>query len=217
MKTPYFWAKPGAQDLLIDHIKRGGVVLADSDTVAGLFAAVTQKGATALDDIKTRKDKPYLIIIGEKSDWMRFADAPSDIPALWLMDACWPGPLTVILPMRVDMPDYVGSAQKTVALRMPDHAGLCAVARACGGIFSTSANKTGEPVPEMLSQVDEEIQDAVGAIVSDEKGEGEQHGYLPSTILDCTGDQVRVVREGAYGVEELERIYKERRGVGFLR
>lgn len=205
MKRLYSWDEPNFRNVFINCIKEGKVALADSDTVLGLFAAVTDEGVQALDAIKTRRDKPYLILIGKKEDWRRYAQVPNDQATLLLIEACWPGPLTLILPMRADMPDYVGSIHRTVAIRMPAHAELCAIADACGGVFSTSANKAGLPIPTVLEEVDNDIKQSVCCIGL--SSESKKQEVLPSTILDCTGEGVRVIRPGAYPVDELEQFY----------
>lgn len=212
MKKPYFWNQPNILTIFIQSIQKGEVVLADCDTVMGLFAAVSQEGVQALDTIKTRRDKPYLIIIGTKTDWMQYVDPQwikqgkdeDRVAMLKVMDAAWPGPITFIVPMRPDLPAYMGSTERTVALRMPDHAMLCAIARACGGLFSTSANKAGKPIPITVNQVHPDIIQAVTCIVLDEIPKQQM---IPSTILDCTTDHIKVIRQGVYPVKELEKIY----------
>lgn len=211
MKRPYFWGKSSVQNIVIQSIKKGAVVLADCDTVMGLFAAVSQEGVQALDTIKIRRDKPYLIIIGTKTDWKDYVSLEwmqnnkEHVQAVSkLIDAIWPGAVTLIFPMRSDMPSYIGSAENTVALRMPNHDDLCAVAHACGGIFSTSANKAGHSVPATIDHVDNSIKQAVDCIILNTD---QNQNPLPSTILDCTHDAIKVVREGAYPIKDLEQLY----------
>jgi L-threonylcarbamoyladenylate synthase len=101
------------------------------------------------------------------------------------------------------LPAFIGSAQKTVALRMPDHQELRDVARDFDGLFSTSANLAGQPLPETLADVSPLILAEIQLIVIDDEREVSE---VSSTILDCTGAVPKIVREGAYERAELEQI-----------
>ncbi len=100
------------------------------------------------------------------------------------------------------------SSEGTVALRVPDHAGLQSVMKKVGPLFSTSANRKGYPTPATLDAVDQTILDNVDLIIADKKTTPKEP--VPSTILDCTGDEIKVIREGAYPIEELETIAIQR-------
>lgn len=90
----------------------------------------------------------------------------------------------------------------TIGLRVPDYIGLQQLLAGCEGLFSTSANKAGEPIPLSFDEIDPDITKQVAAIVGDYSDNGSQTA-VPSTILDCSGDTIRVVREGAYPIETI--------------
>jgi L-threonylcarbamoyladenylate synthase len=204
MPKNYRWETIASKAELTSLLRSGNVVLGDSDTVIGLLAAYTQEGLQALDAIKERRNKPYLILVGSVEQAQQLALFPPDAGVIKLI-SCWPGPLTLIFKARPASIACIQSSDCTVALRIPAHEPLRHLAYACGGLFSTSANKTGLPVPERIEEVDPAIMDKVCCIVRN--SENGAHNALPSTILDCTMNPVRLVREGAYSLEYLENIY----------
>ena len=108
----------------------------------------------------------------------------------------------MLCPVRHGLPPYVSSGTDTIGIRIPRHLGIACALQACGPLFSTSANKSGHPVPTELKEVDQDIVARVDAVIEDAITEA-----LPSTILDCSRGAPRVVREGAYAVQELEKLY----------
>ena len=86
---------------------------------------------------------------------------------------------------------------------MQNHEGLLRVLQHFDGLFSTSANKTGQPTPLSLEQVDSEVLAMADFCVGEPVGAGT---VLPSTILDCSGDVIKMVREGAFSRQKLEML-----------
>jgi L-threonylcarbamoyladenylate synthase len=204
MPKNYRWETIAFTTELPSLLRSGNVVLGDSDTVIGLLAAYTQEGLHALDAIKERRNKPYLILVGSVEQAQELAIFPADAGVTKLI-SCWPAPLTLIFKARPNSIACMQSSDCTVALRIPAHEPLRRLAYACGGLFSTSANKTGLPVPERIEEVDPEIMAKICCIVRN-NDDGAPNS-LPSTILDCTVSPVKLVREGAYSLKCLENIY----------
>jgi L-threonylcarbamoyladenylate synthase len=158
-----------------------------------------------LNRIKGRVDKPYIILIGEKCGLKEFSEGVS--PAVQsLIDSCWPGPLTLILRAKAGLPKIMRGVDGSIALRMPKHEGLLALLASIPALFSTNANKAGMPVPLYIEDIDQEILREVNFLVVDILGGQVSLGAKPSTILDCTGLQPRVIRVGAYAIGLLEEI-----------
>lgn len=201
-KKRLLWQDPGCIGRLDRVLRSGEIVLISSDTVLGLSASLTQAGFEALNRIKGREKKPYLIILSDKRQIGEYCHIPVSSPIEQLMAQCWPGPLTLILPARPDIAPFLTNGGASIAIRIPAHAPLLALLNRVGGLFSTSANIAGGPIPETLDQVDSTILEQVGLIVTDEK----EGSTLPSTLLDCTTDQIRLVRQGAYAISALEKI-----------
>jgi len=169
----------------------------------GLLANVSSLGRASLDAIKKRAEKPYLLIVRDAEIAQKFIVLPEglDLQFEKLINICWPGLVTLIFPARPDVASWMTSGRGTIALRVPDHAGLQALLRYFPALFSTSANTAGEPVPQKIEDVEPEVLGGVSAIILDDGIKSE----LPSTILDCTGTVIRVVRQGSVDVARLAR------------
>ncbi len=192
------WGNPETIGYLEKELRGGGVVLAEGDTVLGLLADVSEKGRAQLDHIKSRSKKPYLILIGSPQKLFDFIeiDQKKVFQVEKLIDICWPGPVTLIFRARTGVLEAAQSAEGKIALRVPDHAGLLDLLQRFDALFSTSANSTGESVPSSIDAVDSSIIDSVAAIVVNEHTQSPH--ALPSTIIDCTGEKLVVVRQGAF-------------------
>lgn len=196
------WSDADTIDCVEKKLRKGDVVLAEGDTVLGLLADVSQKGSAQLDFIKKRSKKPYLLLLADKQKVFNLIEIDqvkiSQIEKL--MNACWPGPITMIFRANDPASHMITSANGTIAIRIPDHAGLQALLQRCDCLFSTSANVGGQPVPTTLQEVDASIKTSIACIV---RNASASVSALPSTIIDCTGQKITVVREGAFPVKKL--------------
>lgn len=203
MKT-LFWGDQGAVEYIGKELHEGRVALAEGDTVLGLLADVSEKGREQLDAIKNRSKKPYLMLIGTSQKAFEFIEVDKErtFQIEKLINKCWPGPVTLIFKAKTDIVSYAKSADGTVALRVPDHAGLLQLLSHFDGLFSTSANNAGEPVPTGIEEVSDSILNAVSCFVMNDS-QKRAGSVLPSTIIDCTGDTLVVVRQGAFDTSNL--------------
>jgi len=203
-----YWQQENVLPALAHELQQGNLLISSTDTVLGLLAPISQEGYQALNRVKKRSGKPYLILIGSPDQASQYADISVHIgmheQIRSLMSHCWPGPLTLIVPAKSGIPDYIMGSDGTVALRVPSHAGLLALLAHFDGLFSTSANLSDEPVPARVDGLNSDLVDAVRYIVTDQ--DVQLGATLPSTILDCTHDAIRVVRRGAYSIDVLEQI-----------
>ena len=115
--------------------------------------------------------------------------------AVALAGACWPGGLTVVVPLRpgVPVPAALTAGTPTIGLRVPDHAAAQALARAVGPLPTTSANVSGLPEAPDAAAILAQLGDAVDLVLDG----GPAHGGPASTVVDCTGEMPTVLREGA--------------------
>lgn len=201
------WANTPSIELLRAVLQNDKIVVGDSDTVVGFLAAPTEKSKTLLDATKRRADKPYIILIESLAKLDLFVDPAESASVRGVLEACWPGPLTVIFRAKRDLPEYLKSPEGTIALRVPAHAGLQKLLAHFSGLFSTSANISGQPVPETVADLDPEILARVAYVIADavESAAGVQREKraqrkAPSTIIDCTGPEIKIIREGAYSI-----------------
>lgn len=208
-KTKYYnihyWNDKNTAHILKSLLTDGKVVLGTSDTVLGLLAPATEEGRHALDSIKKRSEKPYILLIGNILTAQRYAHhIPEDIKKL--MSTFWPGPLTIILPASASVPQTLLSSDRLVALRMPAHKGLLSILNSLPALFSTSANISGKPVPHTVQDVDAHLLNTVSCVVLD-KSEKESSliNPLPSTIIQCTGKGIELIRAGALNPDKIEK------------
>ncbi len=197
------WDKNDTLSLLEASLTNNKVILGDSDTVLGLLAQVSIKGKLALDTVKIRENKPYIVLINSIDKLDNFISQDINPNLQKLIQRCWPGPLTLIFNCNKNI-FYLN--QETVAIRIPNHQELLKLLKFFPGLFSTSANLSGQPVPKSMDDVDLKVLEKVDYIVENKQ---KYPTLIPSTILDCTGQRIKVVREGAYDIKELEEIYGE--------
>jgi L-threonylcarbamoyladenylate synthase len=183
---------------IIDRIGRllkGGQVIAYStETFYGLGADPTQ--AAALERLYEIKGRPagrtVPLIAAGVADAHAAAELDS-VHARALASAFWPGPLTLVARATVPLPPSALGADGTVAIRVPGHETARAVARAAGGLVtSTSANRSGDPPCTTAAQV----LDVFGAALALVLDEGTTRGGAPSTIVDVSGPHPVLVRAG---------------------
>ncbi len=187
------WKSDSDITLIAALIGQNKVVLGSSDTVLGLLAIANEQGRIALDHVKQRNEKPYLILAvsNQKALSMAgdFKSTQMEKTTKGLMAQFWPGPLTIVLPSGL-------------AVRVPNHSGLLKLLAETGLLYSTSANITGQPVPERLTDIDPSILASVAAVIDNDAA---HYPIVPSTIVDCSGKEVKVIRAGAIPADEVNR------------
>jgi L-threonylcarbamoyladenylate synthase len=199
MKKYWYWHEPGVFQVIDEILQKGGIIAGSSDTVTGLLAPLTQEGKKALDRIKHRDNKPYIVLVSDIAKAQQFSKTIADERLQLLLKACWPGPLTVIVPAHKQLPLDLTS-EGTIALRVPDHIGLQKVLQNHDGLFSTSANLTGKQVPTDVTTIDPAILNEVAMVIDEQNKKPSK----PSTIIDCTGAAIKLIREGAYAKQFLQ-------------
>ncbi len=179
-----------------DTITGGGVVAFPTETSYGIGAAWNIP--SALDrvfEIKHRpRSKPLLLLVAEK-EWLDLLTARIPSYAKQLMDRFWPGPLTILLPAKPNLPAPITGATGKVAVRISSNPTAFELTKAAGRpITATSANLAGaEPCrspQEILKQLTAPCPDLV-------LDDGILPPSPPSTIVDCTGPAPELVRKGA--------------------
>jgi L-threonylcarbamoyladenylate synthase len=173
-------------------VQAGGVIAVPTETYYGLGANPFDGAAVArLLSIKGRPDgKPILILIGDQA---RLRDLVTDVSpaAQVLIEAFWPGPLTLVFSANTRLPNSVTAGTGTVGVRHTSHAALAELLRHTGPLTGTSANRSGGPPVQTAAEVERTIGTLVDVIVDG----GPTQGGLPSTVLSVC-DGVRMIREG---------------------
>ncbi|MEZ5422279.1 MAG: L-threonylcarbamoyladenylate synthase [Pyrinomonadaceae bacterium] len=188
-------------------IRRGGVVAFPTETVYGLGANVFDEAAvTKIFEAKRRPaDNPLIAHIGDLSQLEAVSEEVTEA-ARKLIEAFFPGPLTVVVKKSVRVPLIATAGLGTIGVRMPRHTLARAFLAECGTpVVAPSANLSGRPSPTTWQAVLEDLDGRIDCIL---QGDATEIG-LESTVVDCTGAVPVVLRSGAIGVEEIGRILPE--------
>lgn len=187
-------------------ISGGGVVAFRTDTFYGLGADPFKPDAVRLvKELKGRDDaKPILVLISDATEAARFTGAQTKLFAA-LSARHWPGPLTLVVRARGDVPEELTAGTATIGLRLPDDEDVRALVRACGGaLTATSANLSGAAPARTAADVARAFPENLPLIIDG----GAARSSLPSTVLDVTGPHARLIREGVLTNDELQHTLK---------
>jgi L-threonylcarbamoyladenylate synthase len=186
-----------------------------TETVYGLGSAVSAGGAASLRALKPRSgDKPFVLLI-DGLDMLDALGATLSRDSARLAAAFWPGPLTLLLRGAPMLDQAFRGQTGEIAVRWTSHAGAARLIRAFGApISSTSANLAGLPparsAQEIVHQWPREV--SRGALVVLDGGSTADEA--PSTIVDCAGGRLRVVRAGAIAISRVRAAVPDLAGEG---
>lgn len=200
METKIFPASsPAALPLALEILKGGGLIAFPTDTVYGV-GALAFDGA-AVESIYIAKGRPaekaIPVLIGDADDLAKVSLDISEI-AVKLANRFLPGPLTLVVPKHPDLPEVV-SSRPTVGVRVPDHPVARSLLRAAGPMAVTSANLSGYPNPVTAQEVFAQLGGRIALILDG----GKTPGGVPSTVVDCAGEELQILREGPISREEI--------------
>jgi L-threonylcarbamoyladenylate synthase len=190
---------PQAIPRALEILRAGGLVAFPTDTVYGVGALAFD--GRAIESIYAAKERPaekaIPILIADMQDMEKVG---TDIPqTAYRLAACfWPGPLTCIIPKQPTLPEAV-SATATVGVRVPDHEVARALLRAAGPMAVTSANISGEPSPSTAKEVYNQLNGRIPLIIDG----GRTPGGMPSTVVDCSTSELKILREGPLSEKDL--------------
>lgn len=174
-------------------LRRDGIIAYPTDTLFGLGCLISRKKAVDRIQALKRRDprKPMSILCADFEMLCRYT-RHLDTPTFRLLKQLLPGPYTVLLPASREVPRYLQNKQ-TVGLRIPDHTFCRALTRLLAEpIITSSASLEGEAPIQSAWEIEEELGHALDLVVDC----GEPVG-THSTVLDLTGDEPQLVREGA--------------------
>lgn len=192
MNTLILPASPDAIQHALKILQAGGLVAFPTDTVYGVGALVFDDNAVR--SIYTAKDRPLEkaipVLLAEAAD-MDIVGTNIPARAHQLAARFFPGPLTCLIPKKPNLPESV-SATSTVGVRVPDHEVARALLRITGPMAVTSANISGAPSPTIAEEVHAQLNGRIPLIIDG----GKTLGGIPSTLVDCTSDEIKILREG---------------------
>ncbi len=207
MSTRYDLSDPEGRDdgvaAAVAAVRRGQLVVLPTDTVYGVGAdAFDAEAVQRLLDAKGRgRDMPPPVLISATTTLEALA---TDLPG-WLgglTEHYWPGPLTIVCRQQPSLRWDLGETRGTVAIRMPDHEAALELLGRTGPLAVSSANSTGAPAALDADEAESMLGWAVEVILDG----GPSAGSAPSTILDCTGNEPRILREGSISASDLRAV-----------
>ena len=190
---------PFAYKTALDILKSGGLVAFPTDTVYGVGALAFD--GNAIESIYTAKKRPaekaIPILVGEIMDTVKIV-TEFPLTARRLASRFWPGPLTCILTKKPTLPAAV-SATSTIGVRIPDHAVARILLRSAGPMAVTSANISRQQSPSSAQEVFRQLNGRIPLIIDG----GETPGGVPSTVVDCSSDEIKILREGPISLDNI--------------
>lgn len=184
---------------LAEILRNNGVISVATDTVYGVCARMdTQEAQEKLREIKHRpKDKAFPVMccdIGQIKEIAYISESGQKV-----IKAFMPGPVTVILKKREEIPAFVNGGMDTLAVRMATSEALEKLIRTVGvPLLMTSANQSGQKTCGTIDEIELACPDLDGIM------NGKPMFGKASTIIDCTCEPVRILREGPVTMEQIE-------------
>jgi L-threonylcarbamoyladenylate synthase len=205
-----FWRWGDPVEPLRELLRRGGVLAIPTESSYGLGADPrNRKGVEAIYRIKGREPRKALPVVVADLEQLAGLGIDADLSILKPLSACWPGPLTAVLPIA--RPDEIPAAagEPALAVRIPGHEGLRGLLAALGhGLTATSANPSGgKPVLDPEGAAD--LLAGEDAVVVDG---GVLPGGLPSTLVAIEEAGPVVLRTGKFPVERLREVLRAAQG-----
>jgi L-threonylcarbamoyladenylate synthase len=185
---------------MAEILKNDGVLSVPTDTVYGVCARMdSEKAQENLRDVKHRPlTKAFPVMCADEDQIKEIAYV--DDRAEKLIRAFMPGPVTFILMKKEEVPAYVNGGMETLAIRMATSDALRELIKAAGApVFMTSANQSGEPVCTSLDEIEKSCPTLDGMM------EGNVSFGEASTIIDCTGKELKILRQGPVTMEQIEK------------
>ena len=188
-------------DELAEILKRDGVISVPTDTVYGVCARMNSvKAHDKLVIVKKRPETKLFPVMCADEEQIK-SIAIVDEKAEKLIRAFMPGPITLILKKNPQIPDYVSNGGTTIAVRMATSKALEELIRKINSpIFMSSANQSGEPTCTNLDEIEK------ACPLLDGMMEGSVSFGRASTIIDCTSEEIKILRSGPISMEQIKEV-----------
>lgn len=187
---------PQEIDRVVEILRNGGVIIYPTDTVYGLGCDITKGKAIdriaqikGIDPEKTR----FSFIVNDLSHLSDYTK-PINNQVYKLMKRNLPGPFTFILEANNNVPKILKSKKKTVGIRIPDNSIIQEIVRVLGNPILTTSVHSGDTILDYTTDpelIHEEMGHRVDLVI-----DGGFGNNVPSTVVDCTGPEIEIIREG---------------------
>lgn len=189
---------PSPKEILrvTDLLREGGVIIYPTDTVYGLGCDITKiRAIERIAQIKgVRPEKAQFAFIVHDLSHLSDFTKPIDNTVYKLMKRNLPGPFTFVLEANNNVPKILKSKKKTVGIRIPDNAIVREIVRVLGNPILTTSVHSGDVILDYTTDpelIHEDMGHLVDLVIDGGFGKNQ-----PSTVVDCTGPEIRIVREG---------------------
>lgn len=180
---------------VVGRLEDGSIIAYPTETFYGLGVKFDiEDSLKKLYEIKQRpKEKATPLIIGN-TEILSVVTTPLSPIAILLIERFWPGPLTLVLPAKKNLSEYITAGSNKVAIRIPGESFALHLARTINfPITATSANLSGMPPAQDAETVMKYFGNKIDLIIDG----GPAPSGLPTTIVDVTEDEIEIIREGA--------------------
>ena len=196
MKAILLRADRPSTRIAAEIVRGGGVVAYPTDTVYGLACDPFNERAVArLIEVKRRESKPIPVICATLADAAGLVELNPRARAL--AREYWPGALTIVAPLKTDLPKLLNQGSGWLGVRVPNDKTALFLAETSGGIITgTSANLSGMPSCETAAEVSDSLGETIDAILDGGPRRGKE-----STVVKVRGEAIEVLRRGAVAFE----------------
>lgn len=187
-----------------DTLQNGGLVAFPTDTVYGLGALpASAEFIERLYTVKGREStRAIAILISSPEELNDVSNSPNRIAQI-LAKQFWPGPITLIVPRHPNLPQVLSPTQ-TIGVRIPDHDYALQLLALTGPLGVTSANISGQDNTTTAQEVLEQLEGRIHLVIDG----GKSPGKVPSTVVDCTGDEPFILRTGPISLEDIHQAIR---------
>jgi L-threonylcarbamoyladenylate synthase len=191
---------PGSMNHAVDVLNHSGLVAFPTDTVYGIGAAIfDQESVRRLYVVKGRNTTKAIAVLLSDPDELEQLTPTLGTSGSRLAQAFWPGPLTLVVPKRPNLPEML-SPLETIGVRIPDHPVALALLRLTGPLAVTSANLSGAANTLTAQEVYDQLNGRIHLILDG----GKTKGHLPSTVVDSSGPEPVILRPGPITLDQLQ-------------
>lgn len=195
--------KPSEMQELIHYVKEGKVVAFPTETVYGLGVKFGSK--EALDRLMEAKNRDYskaiTLMVADKQDIDNFAYV--NIEAKKIISAFMPGMLTLVFKKKETVDSYMTNGKDTIGIRIPDSQFVLSLLKEVGPMLVTSANLSNHPNTTTTKEVLDQLDGRIDLVV-----DGKTTDSIASTVIDVSGDAIKILREGKISQNQIEEVIK---------
>ncbi len=188
-------------ETIVSTLNSGEVVAFPTDTVFGVGVIYSNYDAVRKMKVAKSRDenKPFPLMVAnvEQMHEVAYLTERDEKIARELT----PGALTMVLNKKDVVKDEFTNGFSTIAIRIPDDEFVLKLLNEVGPMFVTSANLSGEPACNTALEVKASLDNRIGLIV-----DGEAYSHVASTIIDCTKDEVKILRQGSITKEDIDKV-----------